>query len=92
MLLQLTYFDILGIDWLDIYVGTDYVGSLQANLGFTYVPDCFPEDPDAVHFTLYGKILQQLHLHGLSEMEAVLYITADRCGSSKQLSSYGTNL
>jgi len=47
-----TYFDALGIDWLDIYVGTDYVGTLQANLGFTYVPDCFPEDPDAVHFTL----------------------------------------
>ena len=46
------YFDNLGIDWLDIYVGNDYVGSLQATLGFTYVPVCFPTDADAVHFTL----------------------------------------
>ena len=46
------YFDNLGIDWLDVYVGNDYVGSLQATLGFTYVPVCFPTDPDAVHFTL----------------------------------------
>ena len=46
------YFDNLGIDWLDIYVGNDYVGTLQATLGFTYVPVCYPTDPDAVHFTL----------------------------------------
>ena len=46
------YFDNLGVDWLDIYVGNDYVGSLQATLGFTYVPVCYPTDPDAVHFTL----------------------------------------
>ena len=46
------YFDNLGIDWLDVYVGNDYVGSLQATLGFTYVPFCYPTDPDAVHFTL----------------------------------------
>ena len=46
------YFDNLGISFLDIYVGNDYVGTLQANLGFTYVPQCFPEDADAVHFSL----------------------------------------
>ena len=46
------YFDNLGVDWLDIYVGNDYVGTLQANLGFTYVPVCYPTDADAVHFTL----------------------------------------
>ena len=47
-----TYFDMLGIQFLDIYVEGTYVGTLQANLGFTYVPDCFPEDPDAVHFAI----------------------------------------
>ena len=46
------YFDNLGIDYLDVYVGIEYVGTLQANLGFTYVPACYPIDPDAVHFTL----------------------------------------
>ena len=46
------YFDNLGVSFLDVYVGNDYVGTLQANLGFTYVPLCFPTDPDAVHFTL----------------------------------------
>ena len=46
------YFDNLGVSFLDIYVGNDYVGTLQANLGFTYVPLCFPTDPDAVHFSL----------------------------------------
>ena len=47
-----TYFDMLGIQFLDIYIEGTYVGTLQANLGFTYVPDCFPEDPDAVHFAI----------------------------------------
>ena len=46
------YFDNLGIDWLDVYVGNDYVGTLQATLGFTYIPNCYPTDPDAVHFSL----------------------------------------
>jgi hypothetical protein len=46
------YFDNQGIDYLDVYVGNDYVGTLQANLGFTYVPLCYPIDADAVHFTL----------------------------------------
>jgi hypothetical protein len=46
------YFDNLGVDYLDVYVGNDYVGTLQATLGFTYVPVCYPIDPDAVHFTL----------------------------------------
>lgn len=46
------YFDALGVDYLDIYVGNDYVGTLQATLGFNYVPLCYPIDPDAVHFTL----------------------------------------
>ena len=46
------YFDNLGIDWLDVYVGNEKVGTLQATLGFTYVPVCYPTDTDAVHFTL----------------------------------------
>lgn len=46
------YFDALGVNFLDIYVEGDYVGTLQANLGFTYIPACYPQDPDAVHFTL----------------------------------------
>ncbi len=46
------YFDAQNVNFLDIYVEGDYVGTLQANLGFTYTPDCFPIDPDAVHFTL----------------------------------------
>ncbi len=46
-----TYFDLLGINWLDVWVGNEYVGTLQANLGFTSKPDCYPIDPDAVHFT-----------------------------------------
>ena len=46
------YFDNLGINFLDVYVGNEYVGTLQATLGFTYVPLCYPIDPDAVHFTL----------------------------------------
>ena len=46
------YFDNLGINFLDVWVGNEYVGTLQATLGFTYVPSCYPIDPDAVHFTL----------------------------------------
>ncbi|MBT3621706.1 MAG: hypothetical protein HN535_03030 [Flavobacteriales bacterium] len=46
------YFDNLGINFLDVYVGNDYVGTLNATLGFTYTPNCYPIDPDAVHFTL----------------------------------------
>ena len=46
-----TYFSILGIDWLGIYVNDVYIDNLL-NVGFTYVPLCFPIDPDAVHFTL----------------------------------------
>ena len=46
------YFNNLGVNYLDIYVENDYVGTLQATLGFTYVPVCYPLDPDAVHFTL----------------------------------------
>ena len=46
------YFDNLGIQFLDISVEGVYVGTLQANLGFTYIPDCYPADPDAVNFTL----------------------------------------
>jgi len=46
------YFDNLGIQHLDISVQGVYVGTLQANLGFTYIPDCYPADPDAVNFTL----------------------------------------
>ena len=46
------YFDNLGIQFLDISVEGVYVGTLQANLGFTYIPDCYPADPDAVNFTV----------------------------------------
>ena len=46
------YFDNLGVDYLDVYVGNDYLGTLQATLGFTYVPVCYPTDDDAVHSTL----------------------------------------
>ena len=46
------YFDNLNVNWLDIYVEGTYVGTLNATLGFTYVPECYPTDPDAVHFTL----------------------------------------
>ena len=46
------YFDSYDIQFLDIWVEGSYVGTLQANLGFTYIPDCFPEDPDAVNFTI----------------------------------------
>ena len=46
------YFDNLGISYLDIFVGNDLIGTLNATLGFTYVPGCMPIDPDAVHFTL----------------------------------------
>jgi hypothetical protein len=46
------YFDNLGVQTLTIYVEGFFVGTLQADLGFTYIPDCYPIDPDAVHFTL----------------------------------------
>ena len=46
------YFDNINVNWLDIYVEGTYVGTLNATLGFTYVPLCYPTDPDAVHFTL----------------------------------------
>ena len=46
------YFDNLGIQFLQILVEGVYVGTLQANLGFTYIPDCYPADPDAVNFTV----------------------------------------
>jgi hypothetical protein len=54
-----TYFNNLGIDYLDVFVGNTYVGTLQATLGFTYVPMCFPIDQDAVHFTLLWEDSQQ---------------------------------
>lgn len=47
------YFNNLGIDWLDVYVGNSYVATLSATTGFTYVPDCYPDtEPEAAHFTL----------------------------------------
>ena len=46
------YFDNLNVNWLDVYIGSTYVGNLDATLGFTYTPTCYPIDPDAVHFSL----------------------------------------
>ena len=44
------YFDILGVEWLDLYVDGEYIGTLDATLGLTYIPDCF--EIDAIAFTL----------------------------------------
>ena len=46
------YFDNLGVQFLDIYVEGSYVGTLLGNLGFSFVPDCDPPDPDAVNFSI----------------------------------------
>lgn len=46
------YFDAQNVNFLDIYIDGDYLGTLKANLGFINMPDCFPIDPDAVHFTM----------------------------------------
>ena len=46
------YFANEGVNWLDININGDYTGTLQANLGFEFIPDCYPLDPDAVHFTI----------------------------------------
>ena len=42
------YFDILGVEWLDLYVDGEYIGTLDATLGLTYIPDCF--EIDAITF------------------------------------------
>jgi hypothetical protein len=47
-----SYFDNLGVQFLDIYVEGSYVGTLQGNLGFSFIPDCDPPDPDAVNFSV----------------------------------------
>ena len=38
------YFANEGVDWLDININGDYTGTLQANLGFEFIPDCYPGD------------------------------------------------
>ena len=47
-----SYFDNLGVQFLDIYVEGSYVGTLLGDLGFSFVPDCNPPDPDAVNFSI----------------------------------------
>ena len=47
-----SYFDNLGVQYLDIYVEGSYVGTLLGNLGFSFIPDCDPPDPDAVNFSV----------------------------------------
>ena len=47
-----SYFDNLGVQYLDIYVEVSYVGTLLGNLGFSFIPDCDPPDPDAVNFSV----------------------------------------
>ena len=44
------YFDILGVEWLDLSVDGIYIGTLDATLGLTYVADCF--ESDAIVFAL----------------------------------------
>lgn len=44
------YFDILGVEWLDLSVDGIYIGTLDATLGLTYVADCF--ETDAIVFAL----------------------------------------
>ena len=46
------FFDNQGVNFLDLYVESEYVGTLQTNLGFSFIPNCYPIDPDAVHFTI----------------------------------------
>jgi len=44
------YFDILGVEWLDLSVDGEYIGTLDATLGLTYIPDC--NEIDAITFSL----------------------------------------
>ena len=44
------YFNIQGVEWLDLSVDGEYIGTLDATLGLTYIPDCF--EPDAIAFSL----------------------------------------
>lgn len=44
------YFNALGVEWLDLYVDGDYIGTLDATLGLTYIPNC--NEVDAVSFSL----------------------------------------
>ena len=44
------YFDILGVEWLDLSIDGEYIGTLDATLGLTYVPDCY--ETDAIAFSL----------------------------------------
>ena len=44
------YFDLLDVEWLDLYVDGEYIGTLDATLGLTYVPNC--NEIDAVVFSL----------------------------------------
>ena len=44
------YFNIQGVDWLDLSVDGEYIGTLDATLGLAYIPDCF--ETDAIAFSL----------------------------------------
>ena len=44
------YFDLLDVEWLDLTVEGEYIGTLDATLGLTYVPNC--NEIDAVVFSL----------------------------------------
>lgn len=46
------YFDGLGVQFLDIYIEGSYVGTLLGNLGFSFIPPCYPPDSDAVNFSI----------------------------------------
>jgi hypothetical protein len=44
------YFDIIGVEWLDLSIDGEYIGTLDATLGLTYTPDC--NEVDAIAFSL----------------------------------------
>ena len=44
------YFNMQGVEWLDLSVNGQYIGTLDATLGLTYVPDCL--EPDAITFSV----------------------------------------
>jgi len=44
------YFDILGVEWLDLSVNGEYIGTLDATLALSYIPDCY--EVDAIAFSL----------------------------------------
>ena len=72
------------IQWLDIYVEGVRVGTLDASLGFEYIPLCYPIDEDAVNFMLewHNSLATTFTWTVEDEHDVVHYIGEDVIGAN----------